>query len=389
MKYVFILGRNIELSLAEVKSYFNKIDDIIEISHVAKNSCLVKTERPIEENIISKLGGVIGIAEVLEYGKTEDILKKLDNHELYFGTSNKLNYCLWDFSKDIKENDKDNNNEETEDNEEVEEFFDYLKSRFKKEKLKATLKRLPAKITLQNGKKVPNISSSLIEEEYVLFFDKKDFYFGRIIQKCSYEEIEQRDMNKPVRREELSISPRLSKILINLSEVAEGNTLVDPFCGIGVILSEALLQGIDVIGIDRDGGAIKGARENLEWFRFSPKKYFLKNGDSSKIGISKAHGIATEPDLGEILKKITTEKKAKETLGNFEALMINVINNLKWEVSGRIVFTAPHIRTAKKRLGCNIDRILKETGYKLKQGFPIEEFKHNQIVGRQIFVLYK
>ena len=68
--------------------------------------------------------------------------------------------------------------------------------------------------------------------------------------------------------------------------------------------------------------------------------------------------------------------------------MINTINNLKGNISGKIVFTSPYIRTIKKRVGCNIERIQKETDYKLVDKFPIEEFKHNQVVGRQIFVLY-
>jgi tRNA G10 N-methylase Trm11 len=369
MKYIFILGRNIDLSIAELKAYFSKENNPISIKKLVKNSALVELKNPIETGVIEKLGGTIGIAEVLE---SENITKNLEKHELYLGESNKLNYCIWDFTG----------------NEEINEIEDYLKQRFRKEKLKATRKRFPAVITLQDETKVPNISSSLIEEEYVVFQEDKSTHFARVIQKCNYEEIEYRDMNKPVRREELSISPRISKILINLSEVKEGETLVDPFCGIGVILSEALLQNINVIGIDRDAGAIKGAKENMNWFKFNKNFYTLKNNDSTKVEISKAEAIATEPDLGEILKKIPTENQARETLKRFEKLMINTINNLKGNISGKIVFTSPYIRTIKKRVGCNIERIQKETDYKLVDKFPIEEFKHNQVVGRQIFVLY-
>jgi hypothetical protein len=37
-------------------------------------------------------------------------------------------------------------------------------------------------------------------------------------------------MQKPIRREELAISPRLAKILINLSGAKKNNLLLDPFC---------------------------------------------------------------------------------------------------------------------------------------------------------------
>ena len=54
---------------------------------------------------------------------------------------------------------------------------------------------------------------------------------------------------------------RLAKILINLSEVKDEEILLDPFCGIGVILEEALLQNINVIGIDKDKKAVDRCKE--------------------------------------------------------------------------------------------------------------------------------
>ena len=60
---------------------------------------------------------------------------------------------------------------------------------------------------------------------------------------------------------------------------------------------------------------------------------------------------------------------------------------MKDKVKGKFVFTSPFIRIGKKRIGCNYNKILKETGLKLSKGFPIPEFRENQIVGREIFIL--
>jgi tRNA G10 N-methylase Trm11 len=125
--------------------------------------------------------------------------------------------------------------------------------------------------------------------------------------KYNYAELELRDMKKPVRREKLAISPRLAKIMINLSQVKTSEKLVDPFCGVGVILQEALIQGINVIGIDKDKNAINGARENLKWGKFQKEKYLLLNRNSKKVKIPWANVLVSEPDLGEILKKIPIE----------------------------------------------------------------------------------
>src|SRR4030042_1519641 len=280
MKYLFILGRNIELSIAEVNSFLKRIGNKVIGYKQKENAILVEIEKPIENKIIDNLGGVIAIGS---------IIPDMDKEELYFGTSNKMNYVIWDFS------------------DKTDKVREYLKRRFKHEKLKATEKRLGRMMELQNGKTASTLSTRNLDEQFFTFDD----YFGRIIQVCDYEKIEKRDMEKPVRRSALSISPRLAKIMINLSEIRKGK-LVDGFCGIGAILSEALLQGIPVIGIDKDSNAIEGAKRNLDWAKFDKKDYHLINDDSKRARIDFAEVMVSEPDFGELLKKIPTKEKARE-----------------------------------------------------------------------------
>lgn len=349
MKYLFILGRNIELSIEEIKSFLKRQENNILDLKKKKNALLIDTEKDLEKNSIDKLGGVIAIGEIIN---KED--------ELYFGTSNKLNYVVWNFSDKTPE------------------IRDYLKKRFRDEKLKATEKKLGRIISMQDGEKASTVSSKNIQEQYFVFDD----LFGRITQFCDYEELEKRDMQKPVRRESLSISPRLSKIMINLSEVKKGK-LLDAFCGIGVILFESLLQGIPVIGVDVDKKALDGAKSNLEWGKF--KNYKLIKADSKRVEISQCEVMVSEPDLGETLRKMPTKEKAQETLRKFNSLMISVINNVKDNVSGRIVFTAPYIKTNHGRVGCDAEEIAVRTRKELVLKIP--EFRDNQIVGREIIVL--
>ncbi len=361
MKYLFILGRNPELSLMELKSYFTKEKNKILSQKLITNGFLIELEKEISKELIDKLGGTISIGKVISE------IDELEKADIYMGKENKFNYCLWNYSK------------------EEDEVSNYLKKRFRSEKLKSTEKKLKNFMELQNGDKAQSLSSKLINEEYFVF----DNFFGKIIQKSDYESIEKRDIKKPVRREALSISPRLAKILINLSEVKNGETLLDAFCGIGVILQEALLQKIKVIGIDKDQKAIQGAKTNLKWFKFSEENYKLINEDSSKASFGNVSGMSSEPDFGETLKKIPTKEKAEKMIKKFENLMVHVINNLKNKIDGKIAFTAPLIRIGKKRVGCNFEQISKRISLRLKEGFPIPEFRHNQIVGREIVVFEK
>ncbi len=378
MKYLFILGRNIELSVAELKAFFRKNDLKFEQLGLMGNGLLVESSAKLEKGTIAKLGGVVSIGEVLASGDAEEIFSQLDKIELYRGKGNKMNYVIHDFSG--------------RDSQAFGEIESYLKQRFKKEKIKATEKKLTGNIKLQGGESVGKVSSKLIGEEFFVFSSRGENYFGRILESSDYNKIEKRDMGKPVRRNELAISPRLAKILINLSELKKGETLLDPFCGIGVVLQEALLQKIKVVGVDVDKSAIAGARENLKFFGFEQKDYKLIKGDSSEIRLNeKISGIATEPDLGELQKKVPSENEAKKIVEGFEKLMTGVLKNLKGDLRdrGKVAFTAPLIFTGnkKKRVGCDFEKIAGAAGLKILEN--ISEFRKGQVVGRSVVVLGK
>jgi len=364
-KYLFIVGRNVELSIEEIKSFLRKERIGFKILSTIKNGLLIESEKNLEKGIVEKLGGTISVGEVLVSGKFEKISGELDKKQLYSTRGNKLNYVVFNFGGDY-----------------YEDITDYLKMRFKEERLKATEKKPTGNVKLQTGEFVQNVISNLINEEYFVFGDN----FGRIVEKIDYGALEKRDMKKPIRRNELSISPRLAKILINLSQVREGETLLDPFCGVGTILQEALLQNVKVIGVDKDKSAIHNAKINLKWFNFNDDDYKVTDDDSTLVKIPKVNAVATEPDLGELLKKNPSPEKAKQIISGFENLMIKVINNLKKNVRGKIVFTAPLVATGRKKISPDFNRIAKATGLKIVLG-PIQEFREKSIVGRNILVM--
>lgn len=361
MKYLFILGRNPELSIAEIKSFLNRTDNVILNETIRKNGLLLELQKPLDAGSVDLLGGT------LEIGIVMCNLKDINRKDIYMGAANKFNYVVWDFS------------------EKTENVSEYLKARFHSERLKTTEKRFTGFVRGQDENFTRKPSSNLISEEFFVFDDM----FGRIIQKCNYKEIERRDMQKPVRREDLSISPRLAKIMINLSEVKDNGMILDAFCGIGVILMEALNMGIKAVGIDKDKEAINGARKNIEWLKFTGEKYKLINDDSSKVVIGSMDVLVSEPDFGATLKKMPSTREAESMIKQFEILMINVLNNLKKSVVGKFVFSAPFINVGGERIGCDFSRICSKAGLKLEDGFPIQEFREGQIVGREIVVLEK
>jgi tRNA G10 N-methylase Trm11 len=85
--------------------------------------------------------------------------------------------------------------------------------------------------------------------------------------------------------------------------------VLDPFCGTGTVLIEALGFGCKVYGADLDEQSVWGTRKNLEWFvdeyqapaQDFAKQIFLSDvGQLSldKLGGNKVDILVTEPFLG-------------------------------------------------------------------------------------------
>jgi hypothetical protein len=80
------------------------------------------------------------------------------------------------------------------------------------------------------------------------------------------EEFRARSTERPFVSSGISLSSRLARLLVNVAGVSKGQVLLDPFCGSGTILGEALLRGVNCIGIDRNHGSVERTKKNLAWF---------------------------------------------------------------------------------------------------------------------------
>ena len=124
--------------------------------------------------------------------------------------------------------------------------------------------------------KVPVLSSvivrkqKLLEEgiEFCLFPREHDILIGVTESVQDFEEWSARDYGRPERHAKRGmLPPKLARMMINLSEGDPAtHTLLDPFCGVGTVLSEAAALGYkQVIGSDIDEAATEATRTNLAW----------------------------------------------------------------------------------------------------------------------------
>ncbi|MFA4960336.1 MAG: hypothetical protein WC548_01610 [Candidatus Pacearchaeota archaeon] len=355
MKQIFILGRNPKLSREEIVSYIMARENYKEV-FFDENFLLVEV---LNEVNIQELGGTIKSGKIIFEGKNDEFRKFLDTNEII--PSDKFSYSIL------------GNGE-----------YEILQEKFKSEKKKAVLKHGRKKIRFQDGD-----DFGLARADYTLFLHdiKGIVYFGEINKEYSYLEIKKRDMGKPVRREEFAISPRLAKILINLSGVRAGQHLVDPFCGIGGIVIESLIKGINVTGIDNDRAAIENAKKNIEWLKqnFEIKsRYTLINSNSNSAPDMQFDGVATETPLGELFKKKPSDKEAKEIMVKFEDRIIPILRRLSRikKHGAKIAITFPVIRNFKP----DEKMIANESGLRIISG-PILESRPEQFISREILVM--
>jgi len=356
MKTFFILGRNPELSRREILEFLKARNRKHKEILFEENLLVIETNEGEKFNI-QEFGGVMWLGKITSEGTSEELKKHLEKEII---PSDKFSYAIF-------------GNQDPQ----------ILKDKFKERKKKAMMKHGRQQIKFQNGTKheLPNADFYIFYHEY-----KKRIYFGVATQDYDDRGVKKRDMKKPARRESLAISPRLSKILINLSGAKPQDLLLDPFCGIGGILQEALIKRINVHGIDKDKNATIGANQNLEWLKSEyniKNSYKIENYDSRKAPDLQFAAIATETPLGKVLRKKPNDNEAKQIIRDFEAYIIPILKRLKLvkkEVA-KIAITFPAIRT----FHADAQKIADKCNLKIYIN-PILESRPDQYISRDIVV---
>jgi tRNA G10 N-methylase Trm11 len=211
-------------------------------------------------------------------------------------------------------------------------------------------------------------------------------------------EFQKRDVGKPVQRRIFAIPPRLARIMVNLAACTEGKVFLDPFCGVGTVLQEALLSKAKVIGVDINRWCVEAAERNLEWLK---DEYSLENvefrvlqGDvyklSQKIGWEQVDCIATEPDLGPALRQVPTTSYAMRMIEKLEPLYHGLLEEAYkvLKKDGRLVLVSPYIKTrSEKPVTMGIERKALELGFERVYPFKRELFAEDAAIPEYLVAL--
>lgn len=371
MKYIFILGRDPELSMLEIISYLKKYNVSFKLVDFSSYALVLDFENLDLEKTIKELGGTLKICRVIseKLPSSINIDPKIN--------SNKIDYSISYYGQPRIDLSKLNN---------------LIKKELKSLGYRKVYYKPPKRTTYL----MPTETVKLLEKG--IEFNVYSYFLGLTVAVSNPLEYEFRD-KRPVMDEKKLTSPRLAKILINLSGAKEGDLLLDPFCGIGSVMQEALLMNINAIGIDNDEQAVNATITNLKWFeknfRFNAK-WRVYHQDSRLLSRSlkeRPDVVATEPYMGEFFKRLPKTKEAIKVMEEVEPLYYSVLKELKKIGVKSIVFIVPRFVTSDNTLiRLDFEKIIKEVGLRVLTPFekinsPIVYRKRKGNIEREIYIL--
>lgn len=372
MIYLFNLGREPALSFAEIKIVLNS--DVSYEFYGEEKKLLVDTEKELNcEKLIFQLGGTTKISK--EAASGENPVQLASD---FLISQNKTGKIDFSFSggqdKKIPEKIKKALRESG------------RSARYVEEKNSATL--------TYNG---------LIQKKSSLTWFKNRLFSAEAVQ--DFENFSKRDYGRPAADAKSGLlPPKVARILVNLTGKDKASTLLDPFCGSGTILAEALSLGwTDVRGSDISNRAVEDTKKNLVWLKnsypeisgsFSVQAADAKNLDKISQN-STCDVIVSEPFMGPPLTGRETDAQIFATAKNLSELFSSCFESFSKIISrnGVVIFIFPVFYLAN---GSPINTF--ETANILKNGFslsqpwgekPLLYQRPNQKLGRFVYRLAK
>lgn len=378
-KYWFILGRETKLSIAEIGAFLN----CPLLKYNGETILKIKNEN-ITPEIIDKLGGTIKIGKELGENFSLEELKNKIIDDLKDNSAINGGKVVFGLS-----------------------FFNRIDKKIGIE-IKKELKNLGKSVRYVVGKEKTLNAAQIIGNkiiakggDFLVEEINNKYNLAKTIVVQNINEWSKRDFDRPA-SDSFSgmLPPKLAMMLINLSGVKKENVLLDPFCGSGTILAEAIYLGYkNLIGSDLSPKAIEDTKENIEWinteYRIQNIECKLYNEDVknlSKILKPKSvDTIITEPYLGKPLKgselKNFLLKQTEELKNLYEKTFEEFKEILK--PNGIVVFVIPKFKHQAGWITIDILPKLKELGFKVVPMLVGENnlvyCRPDQKVGREIW----
>jgi tRNA G10 N-methylase Trm11 len=294
--------------------------------------------------------------------------------------------------------------------------------------VKKTIKKAGRSVRLTPNQK-PALSSAQVHHnhltgltgwELVVVADGQQTFVAQTVQIQDIDAYTLRDRGRPKRDSRVGmLPPKLAQIMVNLAGkhvVPEDATLdpehltnknprnarlLDPFCGTGVLLQEALLMGFDIYGTDLEPRMIDYSNHNLTWLKghyptIAERAADLEIGDATSFAWrSPIDLVACETYLGKPFTAPPAPDVLAATMADCNLIIKKFLRNIhdQLQPGTRLCVAVPAWQTSKNdfRHLPLIDQI-SDLGYNRMELEHVEYenllyYRADQVVARELLVL--
>ncbi len=386
-RYLSVLGRQPELSLAELE----RVYDSTSLEHFSPTTATFSSNTAPN---IQQLGGSLKLGKVvLELRKAtwQDVNKKIIQHYTkqfkYIDAKITLGVSVYDWRINPRD---------------VQKLGLSLKKALKSHGV--SMRLIPnSESTLGTATSHHNkLGLSPAKVELLISCSKQGgVIVAESIGTQNITALAKRDQGRPKRDAFVGmLPPKLAQIMINL---AAGNAhkgrLLDPFCGTGVLLQEAALLGYDVYGTDLSDKMIDYSQENLAWII---DKYSLKTNVTVTQGDAMdakweapIDYVACETYLGQPFSAPPAPDKLDKVRKNCDHIISEFLTNIHQQIlpGTSLCVAVPAWRDSDGRVThLPLTKKLDSLGYSQwaaqhSSGKPLLYYREDQVVARELLVL--
>ncbi len=212
-----------------------------------------------------------------------------------------------------------------------------------------------------------------------------------------------RDQGRPKRDAFVGmLPPKLAQIMVNLAQpTSQKATILDPFCGTGVILQEAALLGYNVYGTDLSEKMVDYSRQNMTWlsktYNTSPD-YRIDQGDAMTHQWQQPiDAVVAEGYLGQPFSAPPSPAKLIEVRGNCDHIIGEFLKNLSTQIQPgtKLCIAVPAWRATDESfthlpLINKLDRLgYRQVTLKNVRTQELLYYREDQVVARELLILEK
>ena len=178
-------------------------------------------------------------------------------------------------------------------------------------------------------------------------------------------------------------------------------TILDPFCGTGTVLQEALLAGYDVVGTDLSQKMVDYTTENLSWLQSTftaPSRPVGRVIDIHQADATSHHwpnsthltAVVCETYLGQPFSAPPAPQKLAEVTGNCNHIITSFLANIRPQLTPNTplcIAVPAWYDTSGRAAHLPLIKHLQELGYHQLNRTPLIYRRPDQIVALELLVL--